>query len=307
MKILLATDGSACSEVAAGFLSRFNLSSDDEIIVLHVLSWGPYHDDRESYYISLKYFKEKIAPQILDTAIDILKPVEARISTALVEGFPDKAIMEAAVDADVDLIVLGARGIKGLKSLFIGSVTRSVAINSPKPVLVTKPPLREIPGRMRILLAADGSESAHATAVFLASIPFPEDTELIIMNVIRSSISDIPERFIMEINDKIKEDVAKVRTIELEESSGIIEQARPYLSKRFSKIEGLTKVGDPAIEILNAAGVFGADLIAVGCRNLKGIKGMMGSVSRSILSHSQCPVLVGKTSYGNLKSEIEGE
>ncbi len=294
MKILLATDGSACSEVAAEFLSRLNLSSDDEIIVLHVLSWGPYHDDRESYYISLKYFKEKIAPQILDSAIDILKPAEARISTALVEGFPDKAIIEAAVTSDVDLIVMGARGIKGIKSLLIGSVTRSVAINSPKPVLVTKPPLREIHDRMRVLFATDGSDSAHATAALLASIPFPENSELIIMNVVRSAISDIPERFIMEINDKIKEDVAKARTIELEKSSGIIEMARPYLSGRFSRIEGLTKVGDPSIEILNAAEVFGTDLIAVGCRGLKGIKGMMGSVSRSILNHSQCPVLVGK-------------
>lgn len=296
MKILLATDGSACSEGAAGFLSNLNLSSDDEIIVLHVLSWGPYHDDRESYYISIKYFKEKIAPQILDSAIDILKPVEARISTALVEGFPDKAIIEAAVASDVDLIVMGARGIKGVKSLFIGSVTRSVAINSPKPVLVTKPPLREIPDRMRVLFATDGSDSAHATAAFLASIPFPDDAEVIIINVLRSAISDIPERFIMEINDKIKEEVAKARTLEFEESSRIIEKARPYLSKTFNKIEGITKIGDPSIEILNAAGVFGVDLIAVGCRGLKGIKGMLGSVSRRIISHSQCPVLVGKTS-----------
>ncbi|NOY38775.1 MAG: universal stress protein [Nitrospirae bacterium] len=296
MKILLATDGSACSEGAAGFLSRLNLSSDDEIIVLHVLSWGPYHDDRESYYISLKYFKEKIAPQILDSAVDILKPAEARISTALVEGFPDKAIIEAAVASDVDLIVMGARGIKGVKSLFIGSVTRSVAINSPKPVLVTKPPLREIPDRMRVLFATDGSDSAHATAAFLASIPFPDDAEVIIINVLRSAISDIPERFIMEINDKIKEEVAKARTLEFEESSRIIEKARPYLSKKFNKIEGITKIGDPSIEILNAAGVFGVDLIAVGCRGLTGIKGMLGSVSRRIISHSQCPVLVGKTS-----------
>ncbi len=296
MKILLATDGSACSEGAAGFLSNLNLSSDDEIIVLHVLSWGPYHDDRESYYISIKYFKEKIAPQILDSAIDILKPVEARISTALVEGFPDKAIIEAAVASDVDLIVMGARGIKGVKSLFIGSVTRSVAINSPKPVLVTKPPLREIPDRMRVLFATDGSDSAHATAAFLTSIPFPDDAEVIIINVLRSAISDIPERFIMEINDKIKEEVAKARTLEFEESSRIIEKARPYLSKTFNKIEGITKIGDPSIEILNAAGVFGVDLIAVGCRGLKGIKGMLGSVSRRIISHSQCPVLVGKTS-----------
>jgi len=295
MKILFATDGSAYSEIAAGFLSRLKLSSDDEIIVLHVLSWGPYHDDRKSYYISLKYFKEKIAPRILDSAIEILKPVKARISTALVEGIPEKAIIEAAVESGVDLIVMGARGIKGLKSLFIGSVTRAVAADSPKPLLVTKPLLHEVPETMKVLFATDGSDSAHATAALLASIPFPDSTELLIINVVWSAMSDIPERFVMEIDDKIKEDVAKARRAEFEISSRIIERARPYLSGRFSKIEGITKVGDPSIEILNAAGIFGADLIAVGCRGLKGIKGIMGSVSRRILSHSQCPVLIGKT------------
>ncbi|NOZ25467.1 MAG: universal stress protein [Nitrospirae bacterium] len=294
MKILLATDGSVYSEIAAGFLSHLELSPDDEILILHVLSWGPYHDERESYYVSLKYFKEKIAPRILDSALNILKPLETRISTALVEGAPDKAIIDAATESGADLIVMGARGIKGIKSLFIGSVTRSVATNSPIPVLVTKPLLREVPGRLKVLFATDGSDSAQATAELLASIPFPDDTELLIMNVVWSAVSDIPERFILEIDDKIKEDVARVRQAEFERSSEIIEQARPYLEGRFSKIEGLTKAGDPSMEILHAAGIFGADLIAVGCRGLRGIRGMMGSVSRRILSQSQSPVLIGK-------------
>jgi nucleotide-binding universal stress UspA family protein len=47
---------------------------------------------------------------------------------------------------------MGARGIKGIKSLFIGSVTRSVAIKSPKPVLVTKLPVYEKPDKMKIIL-----------------------------------------------------------------------------------------------------------------------------------------------------------
>ncbi len=295
MRILLATDGSGCSEVAAGFLSRLKLSPVDEIIVLHVLSWGPYHDERESYYISLKYFKENIAPKILDGAVEILRPLDARISTALVEGFPDKEIMKAAVASDVDLIVMGARGIKGLKSLFIGSVTRSVATNSQRPVLVTKPPLRKTTGGMKILFATDGSGSAHAAAALLASIPFPDDTEVMIINVVQSAISDIPERFIMEIDDRVKEDVARARKVEFEKSAKVMEQARPYLGRRFTRIEEITKVGDPATEILRAAEVFGTDLIAAGCRGLRGLKGMMGSVSRRLLGHSQCAVLLGKT------------
>ncbi|NOZ68981.1 MAG: universal stress protein, partial [Deferribacteres bacterium] len=41
MKILLATDGSEYSDEAARFLTRLDLSADDEIVVLHALSWTP--------------------------------------------------------------------------------------------------------------------------------------------------------------------------------------------------------------------------------------------------------------------------
>jgi len=36
------------------------------------------------------------------------------------------------------------------------------------------------------------------------------------------------------------------------------------------------------------------DINAVGCRGLRGIQGMMGSVSRNILTHPKCSVLIGK-------------
>ncbi|MEC4676699.1 MAG: universal stress protein [Nitrospirota bacterium] len=296
MKILLATDGSEHAEIAAKFLTRLDLSSSDEVTVLHVTNWVPFQDDMESHYRSLKYFREQISPRILDASVDILKPVKAGITVAEEEGYPDLAIMDVAARYNADLIVVGAKGIKGITSFFVGSVARSVAINSSKPVLVVNVPLAEMSsGPMRILFAADGSSSAVSTASFLASIPFPEDTELMIMNVVNSAISDVPERFFLEISDKIKEDVARARTEEFKMSKKIIDETRPYLSQRFKKIDSLTKIGDPSIEILDSAEILNADIIAVGCRGLKGIKGMMGSVSRRILSHARCSVLIGKT------------
>jgi nucleotide-binding universal stress UspA family protein len=147
---------------------------------------------------------------------------------------------------------------------------------------------------MKVLLATDGSDSAHATAELLASMPFPPGTEFLITSVSYSAFSDIPKQFTMEISDKIKEDVARIKAIEYEKAYQILEQSRALLSKRFAHIEGLIRVGDPSIEILNAAERSHADIIAVGCRGSKGIKGMMGSVSRRILGHSQGAVLIGK-------------
>ncbi len=295
MKILLATDGSEHSEGAAQFLTCLNLSSDDEITVFHAVYWIPFLYDKESYYNSLKQIKKEIAPRILDSALNILKSVNAKISTAIIDGSPEYYIPQVAKDSDMDMIVMGARGIKGIKSFFIGSVTRSVAINSPKPVFVAKLPVCKKSDTIKILFTTDGSDYSAATGEFLSSMPFPDNTEVTILNVIWSDFSDIPERFVMEVNERIKEVAAKTRTMEFTESERIIEQARKNLSKRFKNINVLSKVGDPSTEILKTSETLKADIIAVGCRGLRGIKGMMGSASRNILTYSKCSVLIGKT------------
>jgi nucleotide-binding universal stress UspA family protein len=294
MKILLATDGSEYSEGAAKFLTRLNFSSDDEITILHVISWVPFKYDKESYYSSLKQIKQEIGPKILDSTANILKPVRAKIVTKIIDGSPEKYIVNVAVDSDMDMIVMGARGLKGIKSLIIGSVTRSVTLNSPKPVLVIKPQQHEKPGKINILFATDGSDSANETGRILTMIPFHDDTEITIVNVIRTALADIPGKFVPEIGDRIKELIEKTGSLELVESDKVITHAQEYLSKRFKNVQGLTKFGYRAIEILNIAETSKTDLIAVGCRGLKGIKGMMKSLSRNILNHSSCSVLIGK-------------
>ncbi len=291
MRIVIATDGSECSEQAARFLTRFNFSSKDEIVVLHVVSDIPYSDD---YHAQIRHVIKRVAPKILHATVAILKPLKANIVTHEEEGVPDEAIMRVAEDIKADLIVMGARGLKGLKSFLIGSVTRSVAINSPKPVLVTRPLKRRTRERMKVLFATDGSHTADSTAGLLTSLPFPEDTELLIMNVAWSAALDIPHRFALEIDERIKEDLAKARTLELSQSRAIIDKAMPFLSGRFTDVKELSRGGDPASEILLEAGKIEADLVAVGSRGLKGIRGMLGSVSRKVLAYSACPVLVGK-------------
>ncbi len=295
MKILLATDGSEYSEGAAKFLTRLNFSPGDEIAVLHALSWTPIMSEWESLYADLKEIRHEIAPKILDSAEDILKSVNAKISRSLIDGYPDKVIVDTAVDQGVDLVVMGARGLRGIGSLIVGSVTKAVAIKSPKPVLIIKTPKGEISGSMKVLFATDGSIYSEAIGRVLSSIPFPADTEITVLNVTATAFEDIPERFALEINDRIKRIVAGTRETEFKESEKIIKKAREYLSNRFSKIEELTKFGDPSIEILNAAETLNADIIVVGSSGMRGIRGMLGSVSRYILNHSKCSVLIGKS------------
>jgi len=295
MKILLATDGSEYSEKAAQFITRLHLTPDDEIIILHAVSWIPIMNEWAAVYSDIKELQNEVVPKILDATSNVLKTVKAKITTSYAEDYPDKAIVDASEESGVDLVVMGARGIRGIKSHIIGSVTKLVAINSHKPVLIIKPPQEDISDTLKILFASDGSVYSDAMGTVLSSIPFPEDTELNILNVIPTVFEDIPERFAMEINDRIKNIVAGTRAEELKTSEEIIEKAYHKLSGKFTTIEKTTKFGDSSLEILNAAESSDTDVIAIGTGGMRGIKGMLGSVSRYILNHSKCSILIGKS------------
>jgi nucleotide-binding universal stress UspA family protein len=305
MRILLATDGSEYSENAARFLTRINWSPQDAITVFHAIYALPFPEDRKFHFDTLQSIKKELAPRILDSAVAILKPVQAGISVEVSEFSPgeytpDQCIMNAARSAKADLIAMGARGTKGFASAFLGSVTRVVTAHSSLPVLVVKRNVKQSPGPLKILFAADGSAYSRAAAEFLSSIPFPDDTKVMILNVIASGFSDLPERFSLEVNDQIKETVAHARAGEFAESEKILEESRVFLSKKFRTVSVLTRVGDPSAEIISAAASGEMDIIVAGCKGQRGMKGMMGSVSKNVLIHAPCSVLIGKTCGGDL-------
>jgi nucleotide-binding universal stress UspA family protein len=303
MRILLATDGSEYSENAAKFLTRINWSPQDSITVFHAIYALPFSSDSKFHFDTLQAVKKEIAPRILDSAVALLKPVQAGISVEIKEFYPGECtphqcILNAARSSNVDLIAMGARGIKGFASAFLGSVTRLIAAHSPLPVLVIKRDAKRSPGPLRILFAVDGSVHSSAAGEFLSSLPLFDSAEVTILHVITPGFSDLPERFALEINDRIKEAVASVRTREFAESEGILEAAKTSLGAKVRAISTLSKVGDPSTEIVQAATSGEMDIIVVGCRGMRGVKGMMGSVSKNILTHAPCSVLIGKTCGG---------
>lgn len=54
------------------------------------------------------------------------------------EGFPIDTILETAEEKGCDLIVMGSRGLSGLKELVLGSVSHAVVQKAKMPVLIVK-------------------------------------------------------------------------------------------------------------------------------------------------------------------------
>lgn len=74
---------------------------------------------------------------------EVLKEIKERFpmlttETVILEGRPSSTIVEQAEKNQVDLIVMGSRGIGGISGWILGSTSRRVVESCTKPVLIIK-------------------------------------------------------------------------------------------------------------------------------------------------------------------------
>lgn len=90
----------------------------------------------DKYKKGLKAGHQKILSKALKKVQETKGDLD--VSTELVEGKPSEKIVEVAREGDLDIIVMGSRGLGGIKEVFLGSVSDRVADQAPCPVLVVK-------------------------------------------------------------------------------------------------------------------------------------------------------------------------
>jgi nucleotide-binding universal stress UspA family protein len=79
------------------------------------------------------------AEKLISEAVDAAKQAGVTISHSSVEeGRPSNMILDKASRIKADLIVIGRRGIRGLRRFLIGSVSSSVVNEAQCDVLVVK-------------------------------------------------------------------------------------------------------------------------------------------------------------------------
>jgi nucleotide-binding universal stress UspA family protein len=84
----------------------------------------------------LKAQHERVLSEALKKAMST-KP-NLKVSTILCEGRPSDKIIEAADEGSFDLIIMGSRGIGGIKEVFLGSASDRVADEAKCSVLLFK-------------------------------------------------------------------------------------------------------------------------------------------------------------------------
>ena len=142
-KILIATDGSEHAKHALNYAVESAVKWGAELIILTVVlpvSPKVYSSEFKTPYIpELKDDLRRFHQRVLSEAVNIVKnkQPDVKVVTRLEEGRPSSIIVEVAELEDVDLIVMGSRGLGGLVG-FIGSTSRHVVETCTKPILIVK-------------------------------------------------------------------------------------------------------------------------------------------------------------------------
>lgn len=135
--ILIPYDGSELAEKALEKAIEFaNLDPNTKITVLHVVEFPPKTYQYDFYH--------KIKESILEEAEKTLRPVKFDLGqipnpaeVIIKEGLSHKIILETAIELQCDLIIMGSRGLSGIKE-FLGSVSHTVTQRAQLPVLLMK-------------------------------------------------------------------------------------------------------------------------------------------------------------------------
>lgn len=139
-RVLVAYDES--SQAHAALERAFETYPQSDIVVIHVTDprEGIYPDQMAGGYYAEEAFEQakEAAKELLQGAEDIAKEYDQVITTASEVGRPAPVIVEYAEEHDIDHIVIGSHGRRGLSRFLLGSIAESVVRRSPVSVTVIR-------------------------------------------------------------------------------------------------------------------------------------------------------------------------
>ncbi|GAB4419142.1 MAG: universal stress protein [Thermodesulfovibrionales bacterium] len=134
-RLLCPTDFSEKSRKALEAAKEISDAFSSELEVMHVFP-GHMIEERMTGWKDKERARDELMGQTIDRLDRFLSDSDIGRAGIIEEGEPYKKITSFSSERDIDLIVMGARGLGLVKGMIIGSVTDAVIKSSPCPVLV---------------------------------------------------------------------------------------------------------------------------------------------------------------------------
>lgn len=294
-KILFPTDFSRCADQALTHALHLAEQYDAELHMLHVVvlheydPYNPVHQFPKAEELEARL--NEIASREMDAVLENRNRNGVDATQAQIRDIAAApAIIQYAHDHDIDVIVMGTHGRRGLKHLLLGSVAEEVVRTAYRPVLTIREEKVEkrVEAVERILVPIDFSKYAREALIYAKELASTYDAELQLLHIVEetmhpafyntgvSTIYDV----VPDLEAKAKQALSRL----LAETPGTAKKAEVFVRK-----------GRAVRDIVRFAENNDTDLIVIATHGLTGIEHLLiGSVTEKVVRLAPCPVFTVK-------------
>ena len=293
-RILVAIDFSAHSEVALQQAVALAAHTGAALELLWVEDRIPTHTSMHgTVNASVIEELERALTELHDESAarlaDLARQARERhmvVSHHVARGHADEVIVERAAEQDADLVVVGTRGLTGLKRFFLGSVAENVVRASHTNVLVAR---GEVTRFGRVLVATDFSPACDRALELACALAAP-DAEIVLFHAWQFPPGTVGLRATTpKDGDAVGELQEKILELNARRGEALCQRVtRTGRSARF-----VQEHGAPAAEIQAQLEASEFDLACVSTHGHRGFRRLLlGSVTEATVRHAPCSVLV---------------
>ena len=287
-KILVPRDFSECGEEAVRYavdLAR-RVGAEVHLLFVEVLyadAYAPATVQKAPEEVLMQRLLEGI-PDEAGAPVPVVRAVKRDIAAA-------PAIVAYAQEHDIDVIVMGTHGRRGLRRLLMGSAAEEVVRTGPCPVLIARcaeAEAAEPPVHTAILVPVDFSRHARIALRHARELAALFNARLDLLHIVEDQLHPaFYNTGVFSIYDMIP---------------SLDERAEEELERFFKETEGPdvpatfhVRHGNAAHEIGDYAREQGHSMIVMATHGLKGMEHfLLGSVAEKVVRLAPCPVFTVK-------------
>jgi nucleotide-binding universal stress UspA family protein len=278
MKILIAYDGSECSDLALVDLRYAGLDADAHAVVLTVDdAWLPPPGAAMQFApaAAAPATTARLAPARACERLETSFPGWTLEKTVRA-GVPASEILELADEIEPDLIVVGSHGLSAAGRLLIGSVSQRVVSHAKCSVRVGRLHVMTQATAPRIAIGLDEAPDARAAVDAVARRRWPSGTAAHLITVYDESLRH---------SHYVDDELSRIDQLQW--------MAAMQLREAGLECSRICVAGSPSQAIVGHAEAWGATSIFVGSRGLGPVKRLvLGSVASGVTTRAHCSVEV---------------
>ena len=277
-RLLVACDASEGSQIAVVHAAILAKKLGAELSALWVRGSLPHYPETIDEVAQEEESAREFFADI-KTKLNTVASVEGvTFQAEMRAGHPAQQIVAAALDLDIDLIIVGSRGHSRLWGELLGHTADRINENAPCSVLIVRSE-REAARYRKMLVGYDGSDGAD-TALRHA------------LNLARQIGSDVRVLWIHESMPATEAEAEQKWALDFFETT-LRERIESVAKEHGVKVEANYSIGNVAQTLVLEAESGGFRLVVMGHRGQSGLWGkLLGGVADRVSHHARCDVLI---------------